>query len=164
MKAIIIGRHAGEVPGIEVFETRAVTFPATATECRPVIENLIAEAKAQGAAVLFQNTPGQVAVALAQIAVNHASHYHALSMEPPPMGVGVVISVPGPRPGKVSAIFTLDDPMTLDQASAHMIATAQGIARFANPRAVVVSEEPGTVTVSVDGPPMPFEFSHIEWL
>ena len=161
MKAILIGRHTGEVPGFEVIEARAVTFPVTAHECAEVLIVLVAEAAKQDAVVLLQNTPGQVAAACVMLARHREpvrSDRHRL---------GVIVSVPGPRPGKVVQVFDID----ADQAAfeADGLATAamgsvEAAIRLANPRADVTWTEPGSVQVTVDGPPMPFQFSHVEWL
>lgn len=176
MKAILIGRHAPQMgQDIKIIEQRAVTFPATAAECRPVIESMMAEAATQGAALLFQNTPGQVAAALTQIVgetayetgVSAASGWYAGANN---TRVGVIISVPGPRPGKVRKVYPVyfDDYYEFEAA-----------VKLANPRASVgfaSYDEPDVngnvgystniqpVFVEVDGPPMPFVFSHIEWL
>ena len=146
MKAIVIGRHSAAVPGFEIVETRAVTFPATGRECVAVIEGLAADALEVGAALLFQNIPGQVAGALSRIfdaRQNPAAEGAA---------IGVIVSVPGPRPGKVEMTVSTTDPSAVAEA-----------VRFANPRASAVVDG-RTVTVTVDGPPMPFQFDHIEWL
>lgn len=156
MKALVIGRHLpdlGVENNIEVTEVRSVTFPLTASECIPVIRALLEEAQAAGQVILLQNTPGQVAVALAQISVADTAHYVVLAMNiPQPKRLGVVISVPGPRPGKVSRSFRGEGD---DRVIADAVA-------FANPRAVITYDGGDTV-IAVDGPPMPFEFSHIEW-
>lgn len=159
IKAIVIGRHGAEVPGFEIIETRAVTFPATGRECVPVLEGLEQAAAALGAeVVLLQNTPGQVAAALAKQAALAAKAIWGTG-GPVPEAVlgwsarwGVIVSVPGPRPGKVVSTFTTTDPGGVAAAVA-----------FANPRATTTVDGQ-TVTVTVDGPPMPFVFSHIEWL
>lgn len=158
-KAIVVGRHTAEVPGFEIIETRAVTFPVTAAECVAVLEGLEQAAAALGAeVVLLQNTPGQVAAALAKQAALAAKAIWGTG-GPVPEAVlgwsarwGVIVSVPGARPGKVEMVF----PTTDCDAVAAAVA-------FANPRASAVANG-WTVTVQVDGPPMPFQFSHIEWL
>ena len=175
MKALVVGRHSGDIPGVEIVETRSVTFPVTARECVPVIQGLLADARASGSVVLFQNTPGQVAVALAHLLADEASDggLQGSPWQPSePLGgwrVGVVISTPGPRPGAVREVF----PLTGD------VREAMAAIKFANPRAVVelagydeedrhgasgYSSGVNPLAVSVDGPPMPFSFSHIEWL
>lgn len=149
MKAIVVGRHAGEIPGVEIVEQRAVTWPVDSTGCVPVLEGMFADANAADAALIFQNTPGQVAAALVRNCTDRAQN------APTPWawaGVGIIVSIPGPRPGKVTESFCSGDIQPVFDA-----------VRFANPRA-----ETGwsgeTITVTVDGPPMPFVFSHIEWL
>lgn len=146
MKAIVIGRHAAEIPGIEVEEVRAVTWPARSAECATVLQALVAEALQQDNRVLLQNTPGQVTAAIAGLV-----GFYGPSASP---CVGVIVSVPGPRPGKVTGVFMTNDPH----------AEIGAAVRFANPRAEVTWISDFGVEVTVDGPPMPFEFSHIEWL
>ena len=167
MKALVIGRHLpdlGVENNIEVTEVRSVTFPLTASECIPVIRALLEEAQAAGQVILLQNTPGQVAVALAQISVADTAHYTVLAMDiPQPKRLGVVISVPGPRPGKVREVFSVH---------AGDFPAFEAAVKTAHPRAVVGfadQDEPDQdglvgVFVEVDGPPVPFQFSHIEWL
>lgn len=161
MKAIVIGRHFGEVPGFEVIETRAVTFPATARKCADVLSTLVAEAMQQDAVVLLQNTPGQVAAALIMLAQHHGPVRNDRHR------IGVIVSIPGPRPGKVSSTFNLDADQTAfgsDVLTIAAMGSLQSAICFANPRAEVTFTEPGSVEVTVDGPPMPFQFSHVEWL
>lgn len=168
MKAILIGRHAPNMgAGIEILEQRAVTWPATAAECGPIIEGLMAEARSSGVRVLLQNTPGQVAIALAHWLAQRASDDALGGKE---ATIGVIVSRPGARPARVRQVFPVPAG-ALDSFTAAV--------KLANPRATVgfasydepdvdgnVGYSPGVevVSVEVDGPPMPFEFSHIEWL
>lgn len=154
MKVILIGRHtSGDIPDIEVVEQKNVTFPATAEGCTDMLLGLFAEADAQSAGVLFQSMPGQVAVALCALSlVRGFKNDEEVGF--PRRAVGVIISVPGPRPGRVSQTFWSDDPH----------ADYVGLAKFANPRAETEGDPLHGVTVTVDGPPAPFVFSHIEWL
>lgn len=154
MKVILIGRHtSGEMPGVEIVEQRSIAFPATAEECTEVLLGLFADADAQSAGVLFQSMPGQVAVALCALSLVRGFKTDE-EVGFPRRAVGVIISRPGPRPGRVSKEFGVDygDTRVLGDA-----------VRFANPRAEVSDVGLG-VTVTVDGPPAPFVFSHIEWL
>ncbi len=147
-KAIVIGRHTATIPGFEIIETRSVTFPATGAQCVPVIEGLDKDARKAGATLLFQNVPGQVAGALTTIFASRQDRAQEGAR------IGVIVSVPGPRPGKVEMTVSTTDTETVAAAVA-----------FANPRATVtVAVDGQTVTVQVDGPPMPFEFHHVEWL
>lgn len=164
MKAILIGRHAPDMgAGIEILDQRAVTWPATAAECGPVIEALMAEARSSGVRVLLQNTPGQVAIALAHWLAQRATDDDAAT-------IGVIVSRPGARPARVRKVFPVP---------AGALESFTAAVKLANPRATVgfasydepdvdgnVGYSPGVevVSVEVDGPPMPFEFSHIEWL
>ena len=152
MKAIIIGRHSPDFGDeeIEVIEQRSITWPTRADECAKVIQGLAAEAAQQDAKVLLQNTPGQVAAAISSL----VGFYGPVIV---PI-VGVIVSIPGPRPGKVSRRFLSLYPEGTEEAIL-----------FANPRAQVSAGDVGddgwgVVSVTVDGPPMPFTFSHIEWL
>ena len=147
MKAIVIGRHAGDIPGVEIVELRPVTFPLTADECEAVIRTLWKEANGKDAGLIFQNLPGQVGVALARM----------MRKNPPLFSVGVVISVPGKRLAGVNleADFQEDDVENISE-----------LVKFGNPNAKVqIFRNNGTalLVVTVD-PPMRFVFSHIEWL
>ena len=180
-RIILVGRHAptGLAEKFEIVEQKAINFPSTADACRDALNRLVAEANAASALLIFQAVPGQLAIALADLKEEWTMEENvwgkledpaprvaaaSRSMEPVRSGIGIVISTPGPRPGKVSRMFILDDPMTGENATIHMVATAQAIARFANPKAEAFSSSPGFVTVEVDGPPMSFNYSHIEWL
>jgi hypothetical protein len=152
MKAILVGRHAGEIPGVEVIEQRAVTWPADSAGCVLVLEQLFDAANAAGAVLVFQNTPGQIAAALARNCADRAQN------APTPWawkGVGIIVSIPGERPGRIrKTVWAEDAQFAISEA-----------VRFANPRAELdVDVDSFAVTVTVDGPPMPFKFSHIEWL
>jgi len=141
MKALVIGRHTGEIPGIEIIETRAVTFPETAQECIPVLQALAAEAVERGVKLLLQNTPGQVAVACSILVTNaHVS-------------LGVIISKPGPRPAGVQFRYSFSEYWDMT--------TGLQMLRESNPNCKTETEG-STVIVTVD-PPMKFVYSHIEW-
>ncbi len=143
MKAIVIGRHelSGD-EGIEVVEQRNVNFPATPQECEPIIWQLLEDAKAQGAALVFQAMPAQVSVTVANI-VDNDTAYNA----------GAIVSVPGERPASAVKVFESDHPFVVEQ-----IAEA---VKFANPHAKV--EIDGlSCRVTVD-PPMKFKFDRIVW-
>lgn len=144
IKAIVVGRHAGEIPGVEILRTENVTFPATSGECGPIIQSLVAQALQEYATLIFQNTPGQVAAALVKMT---AFYGHAPR-------VGIVINKPGERLSGVEEKVSFETEGDAEAAAAAI--------RFANPRARI-SIEGSAVTVTVD-PPMEFEHSHIEWL
>lgn len=153
MKVILIGRHAATVgmSKVEVIEQRAVQFPASAAGCSTVLHQLIEEARASGAGLLFQAVPGQLAVALAHYAAAVARGDH------PGAEIGVIVSRPGARESGAERQFHTE---TADAALA-----IENAVKFANPNART-AVTPGylpVVTVTVD-PPMRFEFSHIEWL
>ncbi len=139
MKVIVVGRHAPDFGSadFQVLETQAVTFPGTSVECSTVLDELLTYAKERNAALLFQAVPGQLVAALRNSSKDLSN-------------VGIVVSIPGERPGKVTKRF--DAALSVEEA-----------VKFANPRAVCVASG-GSIEVSVDGPPMTFVFSHIEWL
>jgi hypothetical protein len=147
-KAIVIGRHAGDVPGFEVIERRNINFPATADECVVVLEELFQETFEKQAALLFQAIPGQLAAGLTRIAARNV---------PTHISVGVIVSQPGERPAGVVYEFdhsVFDYGMNGTNIEHYMSA----VVKHCNPNAKVSGNK-----VTVD-PPMPFVFSHIEWL
>ena len=93
-KAIVVGRHTPDLgnTNVEVIEVQPITFPVTGIECRIILNGLMDEARKAGAAVLLQNTPGQVAAALAHMAPHFIDPFEERQR------VGVVITTPGPRP------------------------------------------------------------------
>jgi hypothetical protein len=148
--AIVIGRHASDIPGFTVVDQKPIIFPTTAEECIPVLEELFEEAYKQNATLLFQNTPGSVTAALTRIGSRNT---------PTHISVGVVVSKPGERlAGKEytfdSSLFERDYPIPNDVYYAEV----ERIAKHCNPNAKVSG-----FSITVD-PPMKFEFSHIEWL
>jgi hypothetical protein len=152
MKVFVVGRHKPDFGDekIEVMGQESATFPVTADECKNMIEALAAGAARAGAdALIFQGMPGQVAAALVRMALQ--------PMQNTPVRVGIVISVPGPRPAGVEKELVCTDGNYFSNAE-----EVAEVIRFANPRAKV-DVSPQGVTVTVD-PPMRFEFSHIEWL
>lgn len=167
MKAIVIGRHApdfGQVQVEVVGGPRNIMFPGTADECLPVVQELLAEARREGAAVLFQNLPGQLAAAVMGIvaqyqlgmgySVNWDTGYPSLHPAPEALPqIGVVVSVPGPRPAGAVKHWDVQG----DEAERLVEAI-----KFANPNAKVAKDEKG-VTLTVDAP-MAFVYSHIAWL
>ncbi len=96
LKAIVIGRHTPDLgnTNVEVIEVRPITFPVTGIECRIILNGLMDEARKAGAAILLQNTPGQVAAALARMALSFLDP----SDDDERQRLGVVITTPGPRP------------------------------------------------------------------
>lgn len=139
-KVLLVGRHAGVIPEVEVLEQKNVMFPTTAAGTAKVLGELIAEALQMGAeAVLFQMCPAQLAVAL-------AARYGYYGTPDP---VGFVISVPGDRPA-AKVVRIKDSP--------GLVGTVKEI----NPNARV--EIAGNELIITIDPPMVFKFSHIEWL
>ncbi len=143
MKAIVIGRHelSGD-EGLEVVEQRSVNFPATSQECEPIIRQLLEDAKAANASLIFQAMPAQVSVTVANI-IDDDTEYSA----------GAIVSVPSERLAGVSQLFESDHPFVAEQ-----IAEA---VKLANPRAKAIVE--GMSCRITSDPPMRFKFSHIEW-
>jgi hypothetical protein len=153
MKALVIGRHEpdfGTRTDIEVIAQEAVTFKSSANMVEGQIWGLIKRMGEIGAGVLlFQNTPGQVAVALTTM-VRRQERGIMLPL------MGVIVSVPGERPEKKTVEFGLNSADPWDSSAA-----VQAV-RFANPRAQVKAE--GFAIEVTVVPPMRFKFSHIEWL
>jgi len=146
MKALVVGRHNTNIKGVDVVEIRAVTFPRTAEECGDVILKLFEDADKLNAKLLFQNVPGQVAVALGQLFI--------ADVIVPGQG-GIIISKVGERPADIVKVFRVSS-----EADATILEEA---VKFANPRAKTkVVVEPFGVYVTCT-PPMVFEFSHVEW-
>jgi hypothetical protein len=137
VKAIIVGRHTGDLLGYEIIERRNITFPATSAECKPVFENLLSDAFAADAALIFQALPGQMVAAITSNIGRGGPITH--------VPVGQIVSIPGERGAAT---------MTVDPTNAEALAAAV----FANPNAKIIN---GVITVD---PPMKFKFSHIEWL
>lgn len=145
MKALVIGRHANNLP-IEIEETRNITFPQTANECSEVLFRLCAECESRNLALVFQAIPTQLAIALAW-----------MGREESPK-IGVVVNTPSAMPSQaIERNFGFDE--TYDAK------VALDAVQFANPRATVEWNEDGIsgFTVKVEQP-RPFQFSHIEWL
>lgn len=170
MKAIIVGSDSPDMgQDIEIVEQRAVTFPGTAAECQSVVRGLIRDAEAADAALIFQTVPGQVAACLAREYFDTREVCLGETVWPS-YGIGIIISLPGPRPGKVREVYAISPDSYYEFEHA---------VKSSNPRATVgyapydemdvrgnVGYSPNIqpVYVEVDGPPMPFVFSHIEWL
>ena len=129
MKALVIGRHAGAIPGVEIVELRPINFPSTADECAAIIRELWKEVEGKGIKLLFQNLPGQVGVACAGIMRGN-----------PPLSIGVVISAAGPRPAGVQ--FRYDFPEHWDMT------TALQMVQQTNPNCKAETEG-STVTITV---------------
>lgn len=154
MKALVIGRHAGDLPGVEIVETRPVQFPATADKCVEALVPLMRECARNDWSLLFQAVPGQLAVALAWTREAIVTGGTGVPVVP----TGIVISRPAPRPAGVQ----IDIPVSDGNMFSNQLEVITAI-RALNPNAKIDESRPGWITVTVD-PPMRFEFSHIEWL
>lgn len=158
MKALLIGRHTAgtmndpDLGEIQVIAQRNVQFPSTAGECQVILRGLVEEAHEAGAALLFQAVPGQVAVALAHMAGQHAGAGAPVFHSP---RVGIIISVPGERPGTETREFEFGD-------EADNAAVAEQAVKFANPRARTGRRNHWSVLTVKAEQPMLFVFSHIE--
>jgi len=139
MKAIIVGRHqlSGD-EGLEVVFQRNINFPATSGDCRIVIFDLLQDAIASDAVLIFQMMPAQLAVACADI-IGEDIRYR----------IGAIVNKPGERPAGKK--LTTEVHQGVEEA-----------VKFANPRAKIDHPEDGIMVITVD-PPLRFEFSHIEW-
>lgn len=154
MNIFIVGRHTNNLPEQQytVVGSEAVTFATDVGSCKKQLRDLLNKATAQEAALVLQNTPGIVAIALAQLAAD--ANGYGLGA-----AVGVIISKVAPREAGVARKFEIDGTYAADSF-------CKAVA-FANPNAKIQNTNPGfspaEYTVTVD-PPMKFEFSHIEWL
>lgn len=153
-RALVIGRHAGDLPGVEIVDTRPVQFPATAYECFSYLAPIMDECYQNDWSLIFQAVPGQLAVALAWI------REAVVLGEPdvPEIPIGIVISKPAPRPAGVQIDIPVNDGNMFSNER-EVVAAIKAL----NPNAKIDDSRAGWITVVVD-PPMKFEFSHIEWL
>ncbi len=160
-KVILVGRHAPEgLPEkYEVVEQKNILFPATSEECRDVLQKLFSEAMKAEAAVLLQNTPAQVAVALVKIGVEYFAYNNPKSgfYHLPPCGV--IISKPVAAEAGASEKFWVNDPTNEYEE----IVRALG---FANPNAKIeVVKQHGHLQYQVTLDPIrKFAFERIEWI
>ncbi len=138
MKVIVIGRHqlSGE-EGLEVVKQVNINFPATSAQCRLELYKILQNAIKEGAALVFQMMPGQLAIACANI-VGQDPRYK----------IGAIINRPGER--LAGQVLVTKDRKGIKEA-----------VRFANPRAKIETNG-DDLAITVD-PPLRFEFSHIEW-
>lgn len=173
---LVVGQHAPDFGDeeIEIVAQENVTFPATAEECQPVLVKLALRAQEAGAALLLQNTPGQVAIALATLAAEaSANREHAQTTGrdrdlaaryafflPFERRIGAIISRPAPAEGRREIVLTPGDMYCYDGPDWSEL-VAQAVA-FVNPNATVDAGNDETL-ISVEAP-RPFVFSHIEWL
>jgi hypothetical protein len=91
-RVLLIGRHPipDGLPGLEVIEQKNVSFGPTGDECLNKLEEIEREALTLGAgAVIFQAVPNQVAAVFPRYLRRPGGR----------MVWGVVVSVPGARPG-----------------------------------------------------------------
>jgi len=149
MKAIVIGRHNGEIPGFDIAEKRNLTFPSTSEECAPLFAGLLSDAFAARAALIFQALPGQMVSAICTNIGRGGPITH--------VPVGIVVSKPGERPAGKE--YTFDHELfSRDYQNDVCCAEVERFAKHINPNVRVDG-----FTVTVDAP-MQFVFSHIEWL
>lgn len=146
VKCILIGRHSLGGENLEVIRQENITFPVTSDKCHDILFPLFEEAKAHGAALVFQGMPGQVAVAVAGMVDNDTAFQ-----------AGVIVSVPDERPAGHVAEGTFETNLDASLAAE--------LVKSANPRAKIeqVIELGGPKVKVTADPPMRFEFSHIEW-
>lgn len=174
ISAVVVGRHqlTGDEGLVEVSRI-SENLPTSSKDVVEFLRKVVfPQADALGAAVVFQAVPGQLAVALAKIASDSASDvayaidpqsgctvrgYNSKYSHP---RLGVIISVPGQRPSGVEREFYFSDE--IDERGYSPATLASSAVLFANPRAQVKVVEPA-LRVMVDQP-MPFIFSHIEWI
>lgn len=155
MKAIVIGRHAGELPDIEIVAQESVTFALDLATCNVQIAEIINNAKRNNLdAVIFQNTPGIVAACLVRAACTMSDEWLPVSKNAE-LKIGVIVSKPGERTAGVSMTFEFQDLANCQEAASAV--------RFANGRAKIVQDDETDLIVTVDLV-TPFVFDHIEWL
>lgn len=154
LRAVVVGRHAPDFGnlGVEVTSQEAVTFPAKSTDCESILVGLMQKAADADAALILQNAPAQVAAAFVRLFADR----EAL----PTDAVGIIVSVPGDRPAGVTHKL---GGLWNDEYQHDFAEDAGALVLAVNPRAKVTYPEHGYIEVTVD-PPMPFIFSHIEWL
>jgi hypothetical protein len=162
---IVVGRHAGEIPGYAITEQRNITWSLDLNECRRELSALYFEANKVGADIVFQNTPGILAVALAGWMVAEAEDGIATGQT----RFGVILSQqPDLRPAGVVKEFDLRAPANYVDGGDAEVAEKQvrEAVAFVNPRAKVSTEidplKGATLRITVD-PFIPFEFMGIEW-
>lgn len=153
MKAYIIGRHAGTIPGVEVVGSENLNLPSTGTEdVINVISAVNERASAIGAeCLIFQATP---AVLTEAVLDNSAFVSETLS-------AFAVVSRPGARPAAV--VTTIKVPRDWPDGPGDTGAEVVKAVKAANPNAkVTVDDDFGiqTITITVD-PPMAFEFERL---
>lgn len=161
-KVILIGRHLSDLPtDIEVIEQRNVTWALDAQECGKQWAMLGREAYDMEAALLLQNVPAVLAVAITR-GERLAVEYETINPK-----WGVIISVPGPRTAGVVTEYITAEPSLLVKA----LKDANGRAKVeivSERRAEYNSESKSaalistTVRLTVD-PVTEFKFDHIEW-
>lgn len=140
-KVTLIGRHVSEpMPGVEIAEQVNVEWPLDLGECRAKLREVFSAAQAPN--LLLQNVPGILAAALFAERDIFAGR-----------GLGIIISVPGPRLAGVTKSWPVE---------AEGAAVVEAAVAHANGRARVTVGD-STVTVTVD-PVSPFRFDHIEWV
>lgn len=143
---LLVGRHDPSMlpDSVVVQETANVTFALDLNTCMEQVKSLIQRAEAFGGSVVFQATPGILAVAL--VYTTHDRN------EP----IGILISKQGEadRTANVTKAETFLSPGEADKAVA--------LVQHANGRAKTSVDET-TVMVTVD-PVKPFVLDHIEWV
>lgn len=164
-KVLIVGRHTpdlgAEASNIEVVGSENVLFSLKKEDVLTQIEWLKTKAaKVSADAILLQNVPAVLAVAL--IELTKADKYTWMG-DTGFGGVnprwGVIISVPGKREADVEKTFAFSTFDDLNNTQPWKM--AEEAVKFSNGRART-SIEDGVLKVVVD-PVTPFVFSHIEW-
>lgn len=151
-KCLLVGRHADADIGIEIVEHVDMKFPKRRKWCLSSIHHLFTHAVDTGAdCIVFQGLPGQANAALwsFMMAISPDSPFKKIS-------VGQAVSKPGPRPKDETRAWTLG------RLSTYLI--FENALKWANPNISIETDiETNTITATAT-PPMPFVFSHIEWL
>lgn len=152
IRVVVVGRHAPDLgkdaEEFEIVKCENVTFSLKRDECRAQLLALVKDAGALDARVLLQNTPGVVTAALSDIIG---------------IGIGVIISVPGPRQAGVTETFNAGNDYMAGLPASEIGAELIRAVAFANARAKCEKYGDCGIRVTVDPVPL-FVYSHIEWL
>lgn len=156
VRVIMVGRHAPDLGGdsekFEIVRSENVTFSLNRQECRAQINHLLKEAHDLNARLLLQNVPSVLAAALCDF----ASEFHHV-------GIGVIVSVPGPRQAGLTETFQAGNDYMAGLPASEIGAELIRAVAFANARAKCERYGDCGIRVTVD-PVTPFVYSHIEWL
>lgn len=167
MRTMLVGRHVSDLPSeFEIIVQENVTFSLDRAEVKEQVLALVQRAKDLNVgAIIFQNTPGILGVALGELHRSPSGEWLPLERQ---LGVkvGVIISRPGPRLAGVAKTFVFATLPEATYAPTNSALAAEAVT-FANSRAKVtiktVDGWTDEMRVEVD-PISPFTLDHIEWM